>query len=231
MNAGLQEQCADSTPAAPDGNSSRHRFVSSTLSTWTTAKSEWFARDVQIDDTVYRRLDPEYYAWLRSRMVLAKKAATAGHLDVAAFEDLRIRFNAVHEWAVQHLGEERLLTAVGTLRAGDYKPPMAEDESRHVALPRASKSADHISPEAIAMVDAISERASAWVGRAAQLAAAGLSRPRVSSAPLGRPRTRWSGALAGPPGAGRPATICAESAGLVTRYQCSARSAAGCWPG
>ena len=173
MNAGLQEQCADSTPAAPDGNSSRHMFVSSTLSTWTTAKSEWFARDVQIDDTVYRRLDPEYYAWLRSRMVLAKKAATAGNLDVAAFEDLRIRFNAVHEWAVQHLGEEPLLGAVRALRAGEYKPPIAEDESRHVALPRASKSADHISPEATAMVDAISERALALGWRRERLYAIG----------------------------------------------------------
>ena len=97
--------------------------------TWAPAKPEWFARDFQINDTVYRRLDPEYYAWLRSRMVLAKKAATAGHLDAAAFEDLRIRFNAVHEWAVQHFGEEQLLAAVRTLRAGEYKPPMAEDEA------------------------------------------------------------------------------------------------------
>ena len=107
-------------------------FVATSLHVWSTGEPDRFARDFQIDDTVYRRLDPEYYAWLRSRMVLAKKAATAGHLDAAAFEDLRVRFNAVHEWAVEHFGEDELLAAVRTFRAGDYKPPVAEDEGPRV---------------------------------------------------------------------------------------------------
>ena len=124
----LTEQCAKSTPDAP--SATRRVACSCRLpsQTWTTANPEQFARDFQINDTVYRRLDPEYYAWLRSRMVAAKKAATAGHLDAAAFEDLRVRFNAVHEWAVEHFGEDELLAAVRTVRAGDYKPPVAEDE-------------------------------------------------------------------------------------------------------
>jgi hypothetical protein len=160
MNVGFQEQCAKAIPAATEDQSPGCLFVSSTLSTWATATPERFARDFQVNDTVYRRLDPEYYAWLRSRMALAKKAATAGHLDAAAFEDLRIRFNAVHEWGMQHLGEEQLLTAVRTLRAGEYMPPVAEHESKRAAMPRAPRSAaDHISPEATAMVDAISELA------------------------------------------------------------------------
>jgi len=160
MKVELQEQCAKSIPAAPDRDPPGCMFVSSTLSTWKTVNPEWFARDFQVDDTVYRRLDPEYYAWLRSRMVMAKKATTAGHLDAAAFEDLRARFNAVHEWAVQHFGEEQLLAAVRALRAGEYKPPVAEDDRPRVPLPRAPRSAgDHISPEAIAMVDAICDNA------------------------------------------------------------------------
>ncbi|MCZ2154729.1 MAG: hypothetical protein LC114_12650 [Bryobacterales bacterium] len=160
MSVKSQEQCAESTPAATDRNPPEYMFVSSTLSTWMTATPEWFARDFQIDDTVYRRLDPEYYAWLRSRMTRAKKVAAAGDLDAAAFEDLRIRFNAVHEWAVQHFGEEQLLEAVRTIRAGEYKPPVAEDDRPRVPLPRAPRSAgNHISPEAVAIVDAISERA------------------------------------------------------------------------
>ena len=101
MNVGLEEQCATQVPAALEGQSPGCLFVSSTLSTWATVNPEWFARDFQINDTAYRRLDPDYYAWLRSRMVLARKAATAGQLDAAAFEDLRLRFNAVHEWAVR----------------------------------------------------------------------------------------------------------------------------------
>ena len=135
MTTVLTEQCAKSAEDAPSGDSPGCLFVSTSLATWTTANPEQFARDFQINDTVYRRLDPDYYAWLRSRMVVAKKAATAGHLPPAAFEELRVRFNAVHDWAVEHFGEDELLAAVRTFRAGDYKPPVAEDEGRHVPVP------------------------------------------------------------------------------------------------
>lgn len=133
-------------------------FVSTSLDVWSTNEPERFARDFQINDTVYRRLDPEYYAWLRSRMAVAKRAATAGKLDAATFEDLRVRFNAVHEWAVEHLGEERLLEAVRTMRATEYAPPVREDDGPRIPPPR-PRDGNHISPEAIAMVDAISEQA------------------------------------------------------------------------
>lgn len=139
-----------------EGRPSLALFVSSALDTWATANPEWFARDVQINDTVYRRIDPEYYAWLRSRMVVAKRAAAAGKLDAAAFEDLRVRFNA--EWAIEHFGEERLLEAVRTMRAADYQPPVVEDDAPRVPAPR-SRDSNHVAPEAVAMVDAISERA------------------------------------------------------------------------
>jgi len=158
MKAESQEQCASAVAVAPDGPSPDCLFVSSTLATWATANPEWFARDVQINDTMYRRLDPEYYAWLRSRMVLAKQAAAAGKLDADAFEDLRVRFNAVHEWALEHFGEGRLLEAVRTMRAADYKPPVADDDAPRVPAPR-SRDGNHVAPEAVAMVDAIRERA------------------------------------------------------------------------
>ena len=74
----LQEPSA--TVIQPPRRRERFLFVSSSLAIWATNQPKGFARDFQINDTVYRRLDPEYYAWLRSRMVVAKKAATAGHL-------------------------------------------------------------------------------------------------------------------------------------------------------
>jgi hypothetical protein len=157
MTAELQEQCTESAPTVPTANLPECLFVSSTLATWTTANPAWFARDFQIDDTVYRRLDPEYYTWLRSRMTLAKAAATAGRLNAAAFEDLRIRFNAVHEWAVQRFGERELLAAVRAFRAGEYKPPVAEEEGP--LAPTLRSASDRLSSEVIALVDAISERA------------------------------------------------------------------------
>ena len=157
MSTELQEQI---TPEVSGANSRGGLFVSTSLATWTTANPEQFARDCQINDTVYRRLDPEYYVWLRSRMVIAKKAATSGQLPPAAFEDLRVRFNAVHEWAVEHFGEAQLVAAAGAFRSGYYEPPVAEDEGPPAPVPRVRKTAaDTISPEAIALVDAISEQA------------------------------------------------------------------------
>ena len=66
-----------------------HLFVSTVLDTWFTERAAAFARDVQVDDIAYRRLDPEYYAWLRSRMMLAKTAASAGQIGIDAFDELR----------------------------------------------------------------------------------------------------------------------------------------------
>lgn len=160
MNQTLEERCAQSMAEVTSDGSPGCLFVSTSLATWTTATPEQFARDFQINDTVYRRLDPEYYAWLRSRMTLAKKAATAGQLDAAAFEDLRILFNRVHEWAVEHFGEGRLLEAVRAIRAADYVPPTPEDDGPRVSAPQPRKTGgDHVSPDAIAMVDTISETA------------------------------------------------------------------------
>jgi hypothetical protein len=177
MTTVLTEQRAKSAEDAPSGDSPGCLFVATSLATWTTATPELFARDFQINDTVYRRLDPDYYAWLRSRMSVAKKAATAGHLDAAAFEDLRVRFNAVHEWAVEHFGEDELLAAVRTFRSGDYKPPVAEDEGARVPVPGVRKSAtDDISAEAMALVDSISEKAISLGWKRQRLYAAGGGR-------------------------------------------------------
>jgi len=130
-------------------------FVSTSLDTWLADNPELFARDVQINDTAYRRLDPEYYAWLRSRMNLAKLAAGAGRLSPDAFEELRQKFNAVHEWAVEHFSEAALQDAIRNLDARIYAPPVAEDY-RPV---RAVRAAETFAAEAVAMVDQIRDQA------------------------------------------------------------------------
>lgn len=130
-------------------------FVSTSLLSWSTDQPHVFARDVQINDTAYRRLDPEYYAWLRSKMNLAKLAANAGQLGQEEFNELRLKFNAVHEWAIEHVGEAALLDAVRDLDARDYAPPVPEPATpRRVAPPP-----DAARPDAVAMVDAIRDRA------------------------------------------------------------------------
>lgn len=130
-------------------------FVSTSLDTWATDRPEIFTRDVQVDDSAYRRLDPEYYAWLRSRMNLAKLAAGAGRLSSEAFDELREKFNAVHEWAVAHFGEDSLREAVRSLDTRNYTRPVAEPDKPV----RPARAADLIAAEAAAMVDAIRDRA------------------------------------------------------------------------
>jgi hypothetical protein len=130
-------------------------FVSTSLDTWTTGQPEIFTRDVQVDDRAYRRLDPEYYAWLRSRMHLAQLAAGAGRLSPEAFDELREKFNAVHEWAVAHFGEDSLREAVRNLDARNYAPPVAEPDKPV----RPARAAEHIASDAVAMVDAIRDQA------------------------------------------------------------------------
>ena len=159
MNAVFEERCVEVAGEAPDRQPPRFLFVSSTLLTWSTETPERFSREFQINDTVYRRLDPEYYAWLRSRMVIARKAAAAGQIDATAFDELRGRFNAVHEWAVGHFGDDGLLEAVRTLRPS-YSPPVPEDDQPRVPVPVTRRSnSDHVSAEAIALVDAIAAKA------------------------------------------------------------------------
>ena len=158
MNGVSAERCVQAA-GKPDGQPPSILFVSSALLTWSTETPERFARDFQINDTVYRRLDPEYYAWLRSRMVIAKRTAAAGQIDAGVFEELRVRFNAVHDWTIGHFGEERLLDAIRTLNA-DYGPPVPEEDRPRTSGPQARKSgSDHVSAEAVALVDAIAEKA------------------------------------------------------------------------
>ncbi|MCL4488871.1 MAG: hypothetical protein M1570_12175 [Chloroflexi bacterium] len=153
-----------SAPAAPllsGAPERRELFVSTALDTWLTEHSAAFARDVQVDDIAYRRLDPEYYAWLRSRMMLAKAAASNGQLGLDAFDDLRHRYNAIHQWAVERFGEQILVAAVRSLNAREYVPPAVEpDLPRHPIAPAITdRNIVPVSPEAAALVDAVLDRA------------------------------------------------------------------------
>jgi hypothetical protein len=155
---GLQEQCAKPVPAAPEGQSPGFLFVSTSLVTWTTANPGWFARDFQINDTVYRRLDPDYYAWLRSRMTLARTAANAGQLDRPAFDQLCERFSRIQEWALTHFGHLVLLRAMRNLDPRLYVPPRVEEAARRAQSTARGTEAHTLAPAA-ALVDAVRDRA------------------------------------------------------------------------
>jgi len=133
---------------------------------WRTNQPQGIARDFQINDTCYRRLDPQYYAWLRSRMHMAKLSAAAGRLAQESFEELRAKFNAIHGWATGQFGEDCLLDAIDNLDAREYQPPVAEPWQPHRPWPSVSSGNDgghvfahHVSERATALVHDIRDRA------------------------------------------------------------------------
>ena len=114
--------------------------VATSLKSWETDEPHCFARDVGIDGICFRRLDPNYYAWLRNEMEQAKQAEVSGRLSAQAFDTLRTRFNAVHAWAREHLGEEALRFAVQSLDPKAYAPPRLDAlDGRPVPEPSAPK--------------------------------------------------------------------------------------------
>jgi len=143
--------------------------------------------DVTVNGRTYRPLDPGYYAWLRNRMELAQAAHDKGRLPTSPFDELRSRFNSVHDQAVALFGESALLEAIQQLDPASYRwPGHTETESKEPArseipevpdsesrcssgrpnIPGQSRAGpsrfEHaVSPEAIAKVDAIRDEAMA----------------------------------------------------------------------
>jgi hypothetical protein len=172
----------DAEPPAEPGPSASVFYVATNLETWETYTPEP-DQDAICEPCGFRRLDPEYYAWLRSRMVVAQKRCQAGRLPARQYEELRARFNAVHAWAVGRFGEEALLAAVRALDPRAYRPPTVKDveeaDSPDVveAAPPAHlypvqgdwRFMEPVSLEAVAKVDAIRDRALALGWSEAQL--------------------------------------------------------------
>jgi hypothetical protein len=137
-------------------------YVATDLSTWAPKCPDSIARDCQIDDVVYRRLDPEYFAWLRARMFTVKRALDAGQVSSAAFDGLRARFNAIQGQAIDLFGEAALVAAVGNFDPETYRPPLPErDESPRAAEPAPTRRDPETERLARAreLVDGIRERA------------------------------------------------------------------------
>lgn len=116
------------TPTSTDGvtplsATPHHIFIATDLSRVEYAGSD---NDILLDQRVYRRLTPDYYVWLRSRMEMASRKHVRGLLPDANYLDIRERFNAMHDEAVTLFGEERLLKIMATCNPDRYLPPMRE---------------------------------------------------------------------------------------------------------
>lgn len=123
---------SDSVPAEPPRvpavcNTNEALWVSTALKSWCPPVPGLIARDCQINDRCYRRLDPEYFAWLKIRMHAVKAAKDAGRVPAEAFDELRRRFNGVQTRAIEMFGAGALLEAVRTLDVERYRPPLPEE--------------------------------------------------------------------------------------------------------
>jgi len=156
--------------SAPHGSRPSVLYVSTELDTWETSTPEP-DQDEICEACGYRRLDPEYYAWLRHRMAVAQQFRRSGRLSVEQYQLWRTRFNGVHAWALARFGEGVLVAAVEALDPKAYRPPRVEDWEPRLRTELAAMPphlfpaegdwpfAESVSPEAVGQVDAIRDQA------------------------------------------------------------------------
>lgn len=123
-------------------------YVSTDLRVLDGAPVDDQARDIVVDARVFRCLDPDYYAWLRHKMDLARSAFTHGRLPEPTFDALRDRFNALHHLAIATFGEAALHQAVWRLDPKTYAwPQVAAPALQPVTeIPEASATPPSSSP-------------------------------------------------------------------------------------
>ena len=141
-------------------------FVATNLDTWEAKPPIKADQDRECEVCGFRRLDPEYYAWLRARMAMAQQHYQAGRIPNRRYQELRTRYNTVHAWAVERFGEQVLLAAVKTLDPKGYEPPVVKDEVEPIPAPPHNYPAEGdwpvtqpVSPAAVNKVKAVCEKA------------------------------------------------------------------------
>ena len=139
-------------------------FASTGLDLRQTDRPDEYPQDFYIEDVCYRKVDPEYLAWLRRRMETAKRQFEAGKLPRAMWDKLRGRFNRLQEWAVNLYGMERLQAAVRDFLPSSYKPPVNRQPEPFM-FPRTGewKFSESVTRAAVRKVDAIRKQPMPWL--------------------------------------------------------------------
>ena len=150
-----EKQVDESTQEAPEPDERIYKadilFVATNLDSW-EADDVRFGYEVMLD-VCYRQLDASYYAYLRCKMTQAKERHESGKMKPELFQELRTRFNTIHDWAVKHIGEKTLLQAMQTTNVKSYIPPSEQtftayrktqdDEYQRRAAQEDSPQSDH----------------------------------------------------------------------------------------
>ena len=127
---------ADDAPGKESRKRETALYASTNLTFFETNRPHDYGRDyVAFFGTCFRQLDPDYHAWLRHKMALAKQAAGSGRFTAEAFDKLRTRFNEIHAWAMERFGEQALRAAVRSLDPQTYAPPRIDGLDNRPAAP------------------------------------------------------------------------------------------------
>ncbi|CAM2070250.1 hypothetical protein SCOR_33065 [Sulfidibacter corallicola] len=121
-------------------------YVSPRLRYTTIDHPERFGADLLLNDVAYRRLDPDYFAWLRLKMQTVVRAYNEGQISQDAYLAMLTPFAVVQAQAEAEFDRATLDAAWSQMlvRASDYQPPTLERfiEAGAVARPQRKGSGD-----------------------------------------------------------------------------------------
>jgi len=137
-------------------------FASTSLDLREVDNSDQQPQDIYVEYVCYRRVDPQYFAWLRRRMESARRAFDAGNLPKAQWDELRGRFNRLQDWAIAHHGKDALQAAIRSFDPSTYAPPVNWRPEPFLFPKTGDWAFTHaVSEAAVRKVDAIREAAQA----------------------------------------------------------------------
>jgi len=125
--------------------------------------------DLVIEGKCFRRLSPDYYAWLRAQMERARHQHDVGILPDAQYDILRQRFNTMHDRAVALFSEDTLLQTISTFSPMTYPVPSVRRSMGIDVLLQDAVSASEHTDDSCASQDALAGRrvrmrSGAWQG-------------------------------------------------------------------
>ncbi len=82
-------------------------------------------RDLQIEDTWYRKLDAQYFVWIEGRIAIAEKSAKKNRISKKALQSLKSRFKKIEVWVDENLSPKNLKAARALVKYGSYDEPPA----------------------------------------------------------------------------------------------------------
>lgn len=101
----------------------QYLYVSPDLSFFEVPKRIEPPREFGFEGKQYRRLDPQYYAWLRSRFNLLEKLVDKRKLKSQDWAESVDRFAYIHDWAAKRSDHATLHKIAAETNVRTYQPP------------------------------------------------------------------------------------------------------------